>query len=148
MPTVWQGDAPGIGVTVEYLLQVFGYLVALLQQVGQFMLADGVAQARLGDVLDGRLVLLHLQGSLFHVPHRPVDHGVHVDGDGVFRQRLFGLERADPHALVDVGGNAVDDGHNHEGAGTLQPAELAHAQHYSPLPLVGNADGGCNQHRE
>ena len=142
------GDAPGVGVLVEGDLEGVGDLLPVLEEVGELVLADDVAEARLGDEGDGGRVVLDLEDGLLGVPDRPVDDRVHVGRDGVLGQRFLGLELRHPDALVDVGDHAVHDRDDQEGAGAFQAAVLAHPQDDGPLPLVGDPDRAEDEERQ
>ena len=59
--------------------------------------------------VDGLREVLHFEDGLLRVPDHPEDDGVHVDRHGVARQRGFGRDVGDAHALVHVAAQRIDD---------------------------------------
>ena len=80
--------------------------------------------------------------------HVPEDDGIDVDRHGVAGERLLGIELRGLDALVDDGGDAVDDRDDEEQAGTLDARQLAGAQDDEALPVVGHLQRQSGQHRK
>ena len=85
--------------------------------------------------------LLDLQNGLFSIPDDPEIDGVDAHGDGVLRQRRFGLDVADSHALVNGGADRVNDRNDPKHSRSAHANETSEAEKRDALPLIGNTDG-------
>jgi len=72
-------DAPGVGLHVKHLLQSLVDLLALGQQLVEFVLAEDGAQGGLRQLRSGLHVILDLDDRELRVHHTSVDHRVDLD---------------------------------------------------------------------
>ena len=89
-----------------------------------------MAGAIVGDVERGALRVVHV----------PEHDGVDIDRHGVARERLLGVEAGGLDALVNNGGDGVDDRDDHEQAGPFDAGQFAGAQDDETLPVVGHLE--------
>jgi hypothetical protein len=120
--------------------------VALGEQLGQIVFADGVTQGGLSGEDDGVVEGCHLQDRFFGIPDHPEGNRVDTDRHGVGRQRGLGAEVGHPDPLIDKLRHLVDDGQDEKDPGRFEPAETAKSQNHRLFPLVGDLDRCRYQH--
>ena len=119
-------------------MQIGIHLGASYQDVCQGHLTDDLAQGGLGGPGDRGAVVLDFEGGFFGIPHEPEEHGIDVNGDRIFCERLLGREGRDHDTVVDPVGNRIYDGDDPEHARTCQCAEFPEPQDDGFFPLRGN----------
>jgi len=76
-------DAPAVGLAVENLLDVLVELVALGQNLVEFVLAEHRAQGGLSQLAGGVHKVLYGDDGLFRIDDPVIDHGIDPHGDVV-----------------------------------------------------------------
>ena len=102
--------------------------------------ADHLAQRRLRHPVDGRTVVGDVERGGLRVVHVPEDDGIDIDRHRVAGERLLGVEPGGLDALVDDGGDGVDDRNDHEQPRPFHARQFAGAQDDEALPVVGHLE--------
>src|SRR3546814_1140655 len=94
-------NPPGIGLGVEYMLNVGIELVTLCEHLVEFMFAEHRTQSGLDELTGRRHIILNLDGRLFRIDHAEIDHCVDPNGDVVARDHVLGRHVEYQGAQVD-----------------------------------------------
>jgi len=90
---------------------------------------------------DGLDEVLDFENGFLGVPDQPEDDGVDVDRNRVAGEGRFRRDAGHAHALVHIGAQGFDDGHNVEDARAAESDVVAQAQNGDLLPLLHYLDG-------
>ncbi len=114
---------------------------ALRHHLVQLVPPDGFPQRRLRAQKNGLHKVLHLKNGLLGIPHHPEHNRVHIDWNGIARERGFGRDAGHAHALIHEPAQRIHDGNNDEHARAAQAEVASQAQHRDLFPLIRHLDG-------
>src|SRR5208282_4685269 len=134
-------DAPGLGVLIEDVLELFVHFVAFGKDGVELELAANAAQGGLGELRGGVHVILGAREGQIGVDHLEVADGVDLCRDVVLRDDVLRghVERFDLH------GNAIErvnrPNHDGEAPGLGSVQHDAEAQDHAVFPLLDHENG-------
>src|SRR5262249_10982818 len=138
-------DAPGIGLRVEYALNVEIQLVALGEELVELMLAENGAQRRLRELARRLEEVRNLDDRPLRIYHPEIEHRVHFDGNVVARDDVLRRNVEHYDAQVDSD-HLLNERNEHDEPRPLDHPEAPEHEDHGALVLAEYPQRGDDEY--